>query len=363
MKRTAPSLPTQAAALLALGAAAADSVAMRAEAFPILHRAIGFDVGVLSTSDPATVLWTSCVLDGMDPDPARHSRLFHNEYVEGDLHPIAELARTSAGFAALSDRTEAERAASPRFQYLSAMGATDELRVAVRIDGACWGTFIAYKGGGTFDEEDRAAARALAPSIAQALRLSMLRHAALHPGADETPGVLAIAADGAISPLGDASTRWRDELTDAAGLPSPLVALCARAAAGEAHPRAVVQGRGGGWIQVHVVPGPTGTRLAIVEPARQVELAWTLAVAYGLTPRERTVVMGVARGLSAKEIAAELAISPWTVHDHVQAALAKVGVDSRQALVAHLFHEHVLPRRERGLHPGPWGWFAEPPQS
>ena len=63
---------------------------------------------------------------------------------------------------------------------------------------------------------------------------------------------------------------------------------------------------------------------------------------YGLTPRETDIVMLLARGLSTKEIAAELLISPHTVRDHAKVIYAKTGVRTRAELVADLFAGHVL---------------------
>lgn len=353
MQPLPPELDRLARTMGRVAGAADDSVAFRGSALPILARELGFDFGVMSTNDPATVTWTSCVLHGIASDPGRHQALFRNEYASDDVNRISDLARGPIA-ATLSGLPAELRGRSERAGFLAAGGVTDELRVALCADGACWGTLVGYRTGGTFSPAEVASAVALAPSLAEALRLSMLKRAST--GGDHAPGVLVLAPNGSIRPLGPTADRWADELRDHSGHLPVLTALAARL---DPTPSVLVQGRSGSWIRVHLVPGEGDDRLAIVEPARTIELAWTLAMAYGLTPRERTVVMGVAQGLAAKEIAAVLEISPWTVHDHVKAALAKVGVDSRQALVARLFHDHVLPRREAGLHPGPWGWFDE----
>ena len=56
--------------------------------------------------------------------------------------------------------------------------------------------------------------------------------------------------------------------------------------------------------------------------------------ALGLSARERQIALRCAHGQSAKEIARELQISPWTVQDHLKAVYAKTGVNSRSELGA-----------------------------
>jgi DNA-binding NarL/FixJ family response regulator len=54
----------------------------------------------------------------------------------------------------------------------------------------------------------------------------------------------------------------------------------------------------------------------------------------GLTPRERDVLRLLAGGMTDREIAETLFISPRTVGGHVSNLLAKLGVDSRTAAAA-----------------------------
>lgn len=56
-----------------------------------------------------------------------------------------------------------------------------------------------------------------------------------------------------------------------------------------------------------------------------------------LAPREQEVLQCLARGLSYKEIAHELHLSPHTVNDHLKSIYSKLHVHSRAAAVAKVF--------------------------
>ncbi|ETX26869.1 response regulator transcription factor [Roseivivax isoporae] len=56
---------------------------------------------------------------------------------------------------------------------------------------------------------------------------------------------------------------------------------------------------------------------------------------FGLTPREQSVLEGVARGASSKEVARDLGISPKTVETHRARAMRKLGLTARSELVEH----------------------------
>ena len=55
-----------------------------------------------------------------------------------------------------------------------------------------------------------------------------------------------------------------------------------------------------------------------------------------LSPREREIVRLVADGYPNKTIAASLNISTWTVSTHLRRIFAKLGVNSRAAMIARL---------------------------
>jgi DNA-binding CsgD family transcriptional regulator len=119
------------------------------------------------------------------------------------------------------------------------------------------------------------------------------------------------------------------------------------------------RGRSGRWYALHAVVAEPGAwreaRAVIViapdadaAPApsprtpgapvdRAEEAVALLAARYGLSPRERGVLLCVARGDSTKAAAATLGLSPFTVQDYVKRACDKVGVRTRRELVARIF--------------------------
>ncbi|MDQ2670127.1 MAG: helix-turn-helix transcriptional regulator, partial [Gemmatimonadota bacterium] len=118
------------------------------------------------------------------------------------------------------------------------------------------------------------------------------------------------------------------------------------AAPGDARIRA--RGRSGGWYILRATtsePDAEGrcSTIVSIEPAAPREVAPILFRLYGLSPREREVLVWVVRGESTKRIAHHLGLSVYTVQDYLDNACDKVGVRGRKALVAKLFQEGFAP--------------------
>jgi DNA-binding NarL/FixJ family response regulator len=66
-----------------------------------------------------------------------------------------------------------------------------------------------------------------------------------------------------------------------------------------------------------------------------------------LTPRECDIAHGVYEGLSNKEIARRLDISPWTVSSHLRHVFAKLGI-TRRIELCRMWHQYAYRRESAG---------------
>jgi DNA-binding CsgD family transcriptional regulator len=145
-----------------------------------------------------------------------------------------------------------------------------------------------------------------------------------------SPGIAIVSADSRVPQ----PPKGLDAAVVDAGLPDAEMTVARLRAAGV---RVVVLGSG-----VHAdadVPADhavvdLAAALAPAAPARR-------RVEGTLSPREREVLNLVARGLSGKQIARQLGISPKTVEHHKTRAFAKLGVPNQAAAVAVLMEEEL----------------------
>jgi len=97
----------------------------------------------------------------------------------------------------------------------------------------------------------------------------------------------------------------------------------------------------------------------VVERAVSRQSALLRLEVHGASAREREVATLLARGLGNAEIAEALVVSPHTVQDHVKSLFEKVGVSTRQELVARVFLEEYLPEVMGGTDIASTGRFEE----
>jgi DNA-binding CsgD family transcriptional regulator len=336
-----------------------DHVALRSAAADVLRRHVGFDVAVMATVDPTTVMWTHCLLLGMDRDTELEEHVFANEYAGGDVLGLTELLRVPGHGGTLQAVSRERGTTSERLEQIyRPIGVTDELRVLLVDGDTPWGAICLLRSDGSFTAEDLSAVGAVSSSFAVTLRRSLLGAAVQRPDSLEVPpGLIFCGPRGSVAEMSDEARRLVEQL-GTGEVPQVVAALRARLAAGERADAALAT-RDGRWLAFHA------TRMAdrevvIVEQVRSHRLAELIVRARGLTPREREVVEWVARGASTRAIAQALYISEWTVQDHLKAIFAKFGVRTRQELVAAVFFEHYGPRHAAEDTPSPYGWYLEP---
>ena len=98
--------------------------------------------------------------------------------------------------------------------------------------------------------------------------------------------------------------------------------------------------------RIHVahscMDGPTG-HVTVLHLARELSLDDSLTLIsaeYRLTVREQQALRLVLTGLTSKEVAEQMCISPNTVKAFLRLVMGKMGVSSRTGIVAKLFHSN-----------------------
>lgn len=322
-----------------------------------LGRVVPFAAAGWLATDPATLLYTGAVTEGVDA--ALHHRLFENELLEPDFAKFARILSSSRPAITLHEATEGQPELSPRHLRIHRPnGLEGELRTVFATGGSCWGVACLTRAEGEpgFSADDVAFVASVTEHVAHGLRVALLADEALTTPAEDAPGMIVLGPGGEVESLTESAERWLSLLPPEhpgpdAVLPSPIqaVALRARGAlAGEGGdvPRARVRLASGRWLTVHAaaLQGTDPPRTAIMlEPTRRAELAAIVVALYELTERERQVTELLVRGLPIDEIAQGLWLSRHTIRDHVKAIYSKVGVSSRPELTARLFAEHYAP--------------------
>lgn len=318
-----------------------------AEIVRAFHDIALFDRSAVMTTDPESLLPSGGVVEGFPPDACQPT--WDNELLDPDFNKYSELVRRHDPVATLVEATDGDLSRSPRYRRIyEAAGAADELRTVFVAGHSCLaiGEFVRPVDAGPFTASELASVRQLVPVATTVLRRALGR---VNEAVDREPPVMIILdANNQITATTLGAARVLDALRSDVDTAVPTVvrtaATKARWGRTAASVSTRVQDANGNWLRLHVTPieGEAGSVALVVERARPNDLARLLLESYGLTHRETEIVVLLARGLSAKEIAAEMALSPHTVRDHVKAIYDKAGVNSRGELVANLFSNHVI---------------------
>jgi len=360
--------------LVRLADARADWVTFAVAATEVLRRGVGFDSSCWHTVDPGTVLFTG----NLHQDVAcSGSWLAEHEYVLDDVNKWSFLARSGRRAGATSLATHGDLQRSARHRSQASYGLGDELRASFVVDGVHWGAVGLLRGADRrwFTEDDVSYLASVTEVIARAFRRALVVGHAEAPTSDHGPGVVIFDADGAVELVSPAAERWIAEIVELPAPTHPGESKAVRATAARARTMAADDGpatagsrvrtRSGAWLVLYGTPlagGDGGRTAVIMQPATPNEVAPLVALAYGLSVRERRVAELSLQGRSTKEMSRALGVSPHTVQDHLKSIFEKTGVRSRGELVGQVFLEHYVPRWETLETPdASWAGLGLPP--
>ena len=106
--------------------------------------------------------------------------------------------------------------------------------------------------------------------------------------------------------------------------------------------------------------GPAGGVVALLlERVHRTPVDYLLAAGalFHLSPRQRETVWGVMQGLTTKEIAAQMKVSPHTVKQFIRQSMEKLGVTTRAGLVGRVVSTDVTAGRHAMTTSGPFGRY------
>jgi DNA-binding CsgD family transcriptional regulator len=355
-----------------------DSRTFRVETVRCLRKLIPIDVSFFATADPATLLFTSAVVDDILAQAT--PQFIENEFLKDDSVKFARLARGDSPVDSLGLATKGELARSPRYQeILAPMDLGDELRAALVVGSKCWGFMCLHRerSSPNFMSTEATLLAKLSPHLAEGLRTTLLigdaQATSLPP---DGPGLVLLEDDLSLAAITPAAEGWLAEVAKSdwdslSELPRTVYAVATRLLALERGasrappdlmPRTRLRTASGRWLVLHAsrlrAQGTEGRIAVIFEEARPSEIAPLIVDAYGLTKREGEITRLVLRGLSTAEVSEELHITSNTLRDHFKSIFDKVGVRSRRELVGQVFAQQYQPRMATGHEPNVDGWFT-----
>jgi hypothetical protein len=282
--RHAPALENLTGAIIEVCRSGVSPDVLREGVLSRLRRAVPFDAAFWSTVDPATLLFTQAHQEEIPPDTTPY--FVENEFLVDDVNKWTALARDRAGVRTLVEATGGDIEASSRYREI----------------------FRPY-------------VNRVAPHIAEGIRTGPLARHVEDADLAAAPGLLLLAPDGSLISTTEAGEMWLAELghpdPTRHGLPGEIVTLAARFRHDEPKTptRLRLRTQAGRWAVLHASRLPsagTDALPVIIEEPSPAELVPVLMMAYGLTRQEQALTTLVCRGLSTKEIAGRLHITPNT---------------------------------------------------
>jgi len=255
---TGPNADNLVAAVASACRSGLDADALRAAVLPRLRKAVPIDALWWASADPATLLFTRSYREEIPESSGRY--FVDNEFLHQDVNKWTELARDATGVGTLMQATGGHPASSDRYRDIFApLGLRDELRAVLRVRDTCWGYLCLHREAQqVFTREEAWFVQRLAPHLAEGLRMGLLRQACQLDDAPNGPGLVMLAADGAVAGLNGAAGQWLEDLggqADGSDLPIEISAVAFRLrhlpTTEPAMPRLQVRTRSGRWAVLH----------------------------------------------------------------------------------------------------------------
>jgi len=330
-----------------LSGARLDSSVRRSRVIERLRRAVPVDAVFFASCDPSTLLFTDVSAEAVLLPLA--PLFLRNEFLSDDVNKFRSVASSPSSVATLDQATGGHRIASARYrEILQPARLGDEMRVALRSGGVCWGFMCLHREDGTgFNASEVAFVDGLSRPIADGLRSAVLRARLTQAGLGQ-PGVIVLSEtlelEGATA-AGEALLEELDWKPPNGPLPLAVLSAAARLLArdrGRDGPIPTIRllSRAGRWLVIHashLMETKGGDKVTvIVEAARPDDFIPLMLTAHRLSRRESEVAVLVLRGQSTKEISRGLRLSENSVQDNLKAIFGKLEVHSRRELAAYL---------------------------
>jgi hypothetical protein len=240
---------------------------------------VPFDRSCWHTVDPGTVLFTGSLNKDVG---CSGTWLATYEYLVDDVNKWWFLARSGRVAGATSLATHGDLSRSARHRSRETYGIGDELRVSFVVGGTYWAAAGLLRDADQrwFTEDDVRCLASLSEPIADGFRRALL-----------------VTAPGAVA---DSPARART--VDSGQDPLQIGA------------RSRVRTRSGSWLLLYGtrLAGGADHRTAVIQPASPAAVAPLVTLAYGLSERESQVTRLCMQGLSTRQMAHALALSPHT---------------------------------------------------
>jgi DNA-binding NarL/FixJ family response regulator len=328
-----------------------ESRQLRAEVLAEIRRVVEFDAYAWLLSDPESRVGSAPL--AQVPDLAELPQLIRLKYTTR-VNRWTNLAPNTC--ATLAQATAGDLSQSLLWRdLLCRYGVTDVASMVFADQFGCWGFLDLWRIGGSpalFSAADQAFLSSLAPRLTHALRASQAATFAgpsVSTESTEGPTVLLLSPQLAVVDQTAQSDAHLRILLPTGASSSPIPAAAYNVAAqllavehgvdsGVAQARTHLAGTR--WLTLRAARlagdgNPLAALIAVtIEPVRSQARVELYARAAGLTPRETDLLHRLARGLSNRQLAAEMELSPHTVPDHLKAIFSKTRTNSRSALVA-----------------------------